>query len=90
MIFGDREAPNICDDYDVVGFDADHCLVKYHVPNLTRLLSEITSNDLFARCGYPEEIKNVPESHCDISLNNVVWDIEHRTLLKLGENKTVL
>lgn len=25
-----------------------------------------------------------------MSLNNTVWDIEHRTLLKLGEGKVVL
>ena len=39
---------------------------------------------------YPEQIKNVPEALYGISLNNTVWDIENRNLLKLGEGKLVV
>ena len=39
---------------------------------------------------YPEQIRNVPEVLLGISLNNTVWDIEHRLLLKLGEGKIVV
>ena len=29
--FTDRVKPNLLEDYDVIGFDVDHCLVKYNV-----------------------------------------------------------
>jgi len=45
-IFVGKSIPDLCKDYDVLGFDADHCIVKYNIPNLTRLLTKITANDL--------------------------------------------
>ena len=82
--------PNFSSDYDVLGFDADHCLVKYNIPKLATLLTEITGKDLHEVMGYPEQIRNTPESLHGLSLNNVVWDIEHRNLLKLGEGKLIV
>ena len=73
-----------------MGFDADHCIVKYNMPELTKLLVKITIDDLVTHRGYPEQIKEIPEELYGISINNIVWDIEHRTLLKLGEGKIVL
>jgi hypothetical protein len=74
----------------VLGFDADHCIVKYNIVNLTRLIVRITANDLYNLYGYPVEITQIPEHLDQISLNNVIWDVEHRTLLKLGEGKLIL
>lgn len=74
----------------MLGFDADHCIVKYNIVNLTRLISRITADDMFKLYGYPESITQMPPNLDEISLNNVIWDIEHRTLLKLGEGKLVL
>ena len=85
-----KSIPDLCKDYDVLGFDADHCIVKYNIPNLTRLLTKITANDLHELYGYSEKIKAVPDEMMNISLNNMVWDIEHRTLLKLGEGKVIV
>ena len=82
--------PNFATDYDVLGFDADHCLVKYNIPQLAALMSRLTSADLHERLGYPEEIRNVPDSIHGMSLNNTVWDIQNRLLLKLGEGKVVV
>ena len=90
MLFAGRVPPNFANDYDVLGFDADHCLVKYNIPKLAALMSEITSKDLHEQLDYPEQIKLVPEALYGISLNNTVWDIEHRNLLKLGEGKIVV
>ena len=73
----------------MIGFDADHCIVKYNIRALVALLTDITKKDLF-NLGYPEEIKQVPEALYGISLNNAIWDIEHRTILKLGEGKLVV
>ena len=53
-------------------------------------MSEITSRDLHQHLNYPYQIREMPEALNAISLNNAVWDIEHRTLLKLGEGKIVV
>ena len=90
ILFANKSPPNLTTDYDVLGFDADHCLVKYNIPNLATLLSEITSKDLHEQLNYPQQIRDVPEALNAISLNNTVWDIEHRMLLKLGEGKLVV
>ena len=51
-----KEMPNVTRDYSVVGFDADHCFVKYDIEVLTELLVEIHLRDLYECCGYPEEV----------------------------------
>ena len=50
--------PNITKDYSVVGFDADHCFVKYDIKVLTSFLVEVHLRDLHEFCGFPEEIMN--------------------------------
>ena len=48
--------PNLSKDYDAIGFDVDHCLVKYKIPSLYRLLIKTSLEDLHENEGYPEEI----------------------------------
>jgi len=52
----DLKMPNYSEDYDVLGFDADHCFVKYNLHAYTRLLISIDLKDLHEVEGYPEEI----------------------------------
>jgi len=33
--------PDLIKDYDVIGFDADHCLVKYNVKNLMTFVAKL-------------------------------------------------
>jgi hypothetical protein len=40
-IFTDKSKPNLLTDYDVLGFDADHCVVKYNVRELMIHVSNI-------------------------------------------------
>jgi len=40
-IFTDKSKPNLLTDYDVLGFDADHCIVKYNVRELMIHVSNI-------------------------------------------------
>jgi hypothetical protein len=47
--------PNLSEDYDAIGFDADHCLIKYNIPALTRLLIKCNLKDLHEQ-GWPKEI----------------------------------
>ena len=89
-LYTNRSPPDLCKDYDVLGFDADHCLVKYNLPYMTDLICRLTADDLCDKMGYPEQIKQWPARLMAMSLNNIVWDIEHRALLKLGEDKLVV
>ena len=74
------------EDYHVVGFDADHCLVKYNIRNLCELMSRVMAEDLRDKFGYPEEITKMPKSYYDLGLNCAIWDIENRTLLQLVDD----
>lgn len=54
--FTDKSQPNLIEEYDVLGFDADHCMVKYNVKELMTHINNITANDLQMRDGYPKEL----------------------------------
>ena len=41
IFFKDKSVPNLIRDYHVVGFDADHCLVKYNIRKLCELMSRV-------------------------------------------------
>ena len=44
--FSDKHVPNLITDYDAVGFNIDHCLVKYNVEEFARLTVETYLEDL--------------------------------------------
>ena len=74
--------PNISEDYDVIGMSADHCLVKYNVTELAKLIISAHLDELHSLFGYSEEILNFDyENNLGVCLNNVVWDIKHGTIL---------
>ena len=86
--------PNFTKDYDAIGFDADHCLVKYNIKAITSLLVKIELDDLHKKHSYPKEVLDFDYSEDSIELqaclNYSVFDIENGTLIKLGEGKEVL
>ena len=86
------DPPNLTRDFDVIGFDADHCLVKYNVSELQKLLIPVFLRDLHEYCGFPEEIMDFdPESDfIQTALNFGVWDVKRGYVLKLGEGNEVL
>ena len=90
--FKDVAPPNLSKDYDAIGFDADHCLVKYNVKELTKLLVPHLLRDLHECEGWPEEIQNFDCESDDICAiqNYTCWDIKTGYLLKLGKGKEVL
>jgi hypothetical protein len=69
--------PNLKNDYDVIGFDADHCLVKYNIVALTHLIVDTHLKKLVQKFeGYPAEIFNFDyEKNIGTVMNNCVWDI---------------
>lgn len=54
--FTDVPQPNLLKDYDAVGFDADHCIVKYNVRDLVKFLIKIELEEFHEVLGWPEEI----------------------------------
>ena len=89
-----QEMPNYSKDYDCLGFDADHCIVKYNLEPYTRLLIQCDLEDMHENGGWPEEILefDLTEGSEEIAICNnfTLWDIDRGTLLKLGEGKEVL
>lgn len=73
----------------MLGFDADHCLVKYNVVNLSKLMTKALCEDLIAQQGYPAELLDIPAECHAIGLNNSVWDIENNLIVRLVEGKQV-
>ena len=54
--FSDKEMPNFTKDFDAIGFDADHCFVKYNIQEITRMLIKVSMEDLHKNEGWPKEI----------------------------------
>lgn len=88
-IFTDKSMPNLLNDYDVLGFDADHCIVKYNVRELMIHVSNIQGLDMHTKGGYPAEIAHYEPGDLGLCLNNTVWDIPRGNLLKLTEGKVI-
>jgi hypothetical protein len=81
-----KEAPNLLDDYDAIGFEADHCLVKYNALEVTNLVVEGTLAEMREAFSYPPEINDFDyEKNLDLCLNYSVWDVEHGIMIKLNE-----
>ena len=88
--FKGKNAPNLLSDYDVIGFDADHTLIKYNVEPLTRTLIQAYLKHLHESFGYPKEILDFDyDFNMNVCFTNCIWDVEHGTILKLSEDKIV-
>ena len=95
LFFTQSTPPNLLSDYDVIGFDADHCIVKYNVRELMAFIIRFELDCFVEELGYPEEIKTLsggmePEDEVELCYNGAVFDIERGLILKLGEGKEVI
>lgn len=79
-------------DYDAIGFDADHCLVKYNVTYINEFLIPMQLRDLVEFEGFPDEVMDLDTQADGVAacLNYALWDIKTGWLLKLGPNKEIL
>lgn len=89
LFFKTKQAPNLLTDYDVVGFDADHCLVKYNVHSLQRMVNEVTVKDLHEDSGWPKEILDLPEDALKYAMNCTTFDIQKGNFLKICTDKQI-
>lgn len=86
--FTEKSQPDLLKDYDVIGFDVEHCLVKFKVDTLCRHIVKGLNEEL-NELGYPA-MEFEFSKHWGLFSNNATWDIEHGTILKLDENKKIM
>ncbi|NWV66275.1 NT5D1 protein, partial [Malurus elegans] len=77
-------------DCDVVGFDLDHTLCRYHLPQSARLIYDSFAQYLVTEKGYDEDLLNLAPDSLDFCCKGLVLDIEEGNFLKLAEDGTVL
>ena len=82
--------PNLIADYDAIGFDTEHTLVKFNNDEMARLMISTVLEDLVENFGYPAETANFDyENNLSMCMTNAVWDLEHGTVIKLAGNKEI-
>ena len=89
FLFNGADPVNLL-DYDVIGFDADQCFVKYHLQEFTKLGVLPSADYLVKHHGYPPEYRDFSEDDLNFLINYAVLDKKNGLLLKLGVNKLVL
>ena len=90
--FAGSKPVSLLADYDVIGFDIDNCLVKFNKEKYTICAVKAILAELHRQfpAYYPAEVLDFDYSkNLDVFLNNAVWDVEHGTILKLGEGKVI-
>ena len=87
--FAKKELPNVL-EYDAIGFDLESTIVKFNMPELTKHAIFEILEKLYDTKSYPYDTRDFEyDDHIDLTLQNAVWDIDHGTVLKLGEGKIV-
>ena len=81
LFFKDKECPDFFNDYDVLGFDADHCFVKYNVSYMLQQLIKFELQDFHNDFKYPKEVMDTPPHILEMCLNSGVWDIDNDLIL---------
>lgn len=78
--------PNLLTDYDVLGFDADHCVVKYNIKPIVEMLIDLELDD-FIEMGYPKSIRDYYnlDNAIEMCLNGSIFDIDNGLVIKMTE-----
>lgn len=77
-------------DCDVIGFDLDHTLCRYHLKETSRLIYESFARYLVEHRGYDKDLLNLTPATWDFCFKGLVVDLEEGNLVKLAEDGTVL
>lgn len=78
------------DKYVAIGFDVDHCLIRYKVKELFPLAYKSLVKVLVEEKGYPKEILDFGKKEKCFIMNGLIIDFKTSYILKLGENKEIL
>nr|XP_057924419.1 5'-nucleotidase domain-containing protein 1 [Doryrhamphus excisus] len=77
-------------DCDVIGFDLDHTLCRYHLKETSKLIYESFARYLVEHKGYDKDLLNLTPATWDFCFKGLVVDLEDGNLVKLAEDGTVL
>jgi len=86
----DKTLVRSLEGYDVIGFDIDHCLVQYNVPNLYRMTYHGLVDTLIKDRDYPKSMHELTEEQFNFPMNGAICDFETGCSLKLGADNTIL
>uniref|UniRef100_A0A8C2UKQ5 5'-nucleotidase domain-containing protein 1 n=1 Tax=Chinchilla lanigera TaxID=34839 RepID=A0A8C2UKQ5_CHILA len=75
---------------DVVGFDLDHTLCRYNLPESAPLIYNSFAQFLVKEKGYDKELLTVTPEDWDFCCKGLALDLEDGTFIKLADNGTVL
>nr|XP_027784150.1 5'-nucleotidase domain-containing protein 1-like [Marmota flaviventris] len=75
---------------DVVGFDLDHTLCRYNLPESAPLIYNSFAQYLVKEKGYDKELLTVTPEDWDFCCKGLALDLEDGTFIKLADNGTVL
>lgn len=78
------------ENHNCIGFDVDHCLVRYKLKALTRVCYESLMKSLIQSKGYPQSLFDLTEEELGLGMNYLVIDTDKGTILKLGEHNYIL
>jgi len=78
------------DKYSAIGFDMDHCLVRYKVKELFPLIYKLFAEELVKEKSYPQEMLVFGKKEMCYIMNGLVIDFETGYTLKLGKDKIIL
>lgn len=72
-----------------IGFDVDHCLVRYKIKALTLLSYDALMETLVEEKEYPRDLLKISEEELGIGLNYCLIDVEKGTILKMLIGKKI-
>ncbi|XP_049627339.1 5'-nucleotidase domain-containing protein 1 [Suncus etruscus] len=75
---------------DVVGFDLDHTLCRYNLPESAPLIYNSFAQFLVKEKGYDKELLTVTPEDWDFCCKGLALDLEDGSFIKLADNGTVL
>ncbi|XP_024898193.1 5'-nucleotidase domain-containing protein 1 isoform X2 [Pteropus alecto] len=75
---------------DVVGFDLDHTLCRYNLPESAPLIYNSFAQFLVKEKGYGKELLTVTPEDWDFCCKGLALDLEDGNFIKLADNGTVL
>ncbi len=78
------------ENYDVIGFDVDHCLAQYNVPNLLMMTYRAIISTMVKERSYPETMLELGTASADFVAKGLVADKKTGCLLKLGDGNQIL
>jgi len=78
------------DKYTAIGFDVDHCIIRYRMKELYPILYKSIASTLIQEKGYPQELIDFTPKEKSYIMNGLIIDYKTGYILKLGKDKVIL